>query len=94
MSENKNLYQKKHGLPGVSMTSGQDGQSFNDGVNVYFGYVNDFFDTVSVPVVNLVRVAQADTSNYYTGVFKLEDNQYYDQSEYTDSSVKNQNIYK
>lgn len=94
MSENKNLYQKKHGLPGVPMSSGEDGQSYNDGVNVHVGYINEFFNTVDVPVVNLVRVAQKDTSNYYTGIYKIADNEYIDQSTYTDSSVLNMNIYK
>lgn len=77
--KNNKLYQKKHGLPGISMISGNDGMSYESGTNVYFGFINDFFDTISVPVSNLVRIAQKNKNAYYTGIFINNKDNYSDQ---------------
>ena len=70
----KNIYQKHHGLPGIPQISGEDGSDGESGRNVYFGYVNDFFDNVEITVDNIVRYAQksiTDPSAYYTGIFSI-----------------------
>lgn len=90
MSKNK-LYQKKHGLPGVCLSSGKDGASYESGNNVYFGYINEYFETISVPVTNLVRIAQTANGQYYTGIFM---NTGADQQEYYGNEDVNHNIYK
>jgi hypothetical protein len=70
-----NLYQKRHGIPGVGFSSGKNGLDGEGGNNVYFGYVNEFFKpNGELTSYNLVRIAQtAFDSSYYTGVFKVKE---------------------
>ena len=64
------LYQKKHGLPGLPLSSGINGTDGNSGNNVYFGYVYDFFDYTEIEIDNILRIAQRSySSGYYTGVY-------------------------
>ena len=40
-------------------------------VAVYFGYINDFFDSIRIDSENLVRIAtNPSTGEVYTGVFR------------------------
>lgn len=87
----KKLQQKKHGLPGLSLASGRDGASYESGTNIYFGFINDYFETITVPVINLVCVAKKENGDYYTGIFYDNGN---DQQNYTTSSELSENIYK
>ena len=69
-----NIYQKHHGLPGIPQFSGESGSNGENGRNVYFGYVNDFFDSIEISVDNIVRYAQTSTNDpsaYYTGLFNI-----------------------
>lgn len=92
MKNNSRLYQKKHGLPGTPVSSGNDGMSYDSGTNVYFGFINDFFDTISVPVSNLIRIARKNSSEYYTGIFYSSggDQQNYDSQQAGNTS----NVYR
>lgn len=68
----KNIYQKHHGLPGIPQVSGTDGSDGENGRNIYFGFVNDFFDSIELTVDNIVRYAQDSSYNYYTGLFSID----------------------
>ena len=69
-----NLHQKHHGLPGVGFSSGTNGMDGEGGNNVYFGYINDFFETIKMDADNLIRIAQeTSTGKPYTGMFTLKD---------------------
>lgn len=86
MTERK-LYQKKHGLPGISMYVGSDGLDGTKGKNIYFGYIADFFDSIEIEVDNIVRVAERTSvkREYYTGIFKKTgDETYIDQQDYVE----------
>ena len=74
----QHLYQKKHGLPGIPLSSGINGVDGTSGNNVYFGYVYDFFDYTEIEIDNILRIAQRSySSGYYTGVYdKVSDNAY------------------
>ena len=63
------LYQKKHGLPGVPLITGDAGEDGTGGNHVYFGYINEFFDIVDVSADHLVRTATGDGNLRYTGAF-------------------------
>ena len=63
-----NLHQKHHGLPGVGFSSGKNGQDGEGGNNVYFGYINEFFETIDMTADNLIRIATSE-DGYYTGMF-------------------------
>lgn len=65
-----NLHQKHHGLPGVGFSSGKNGQDGEGGNNVYFGYINEFFETIDMTADNLIRIAtETSTGRAYTGIF-------------------------
>lgn len=63
------LYQKRHGLPGVPFAAGSSGTDGTGGNNVYFGYINEFFDVIDVSVDNIVRAASMESGQHYTGVY-------------------------
>lgn len=67
---NQNLYQKYHGLPGIGV-SGKTGDKGKKGTGVYIGFVNDFFNTNSVDVDTVVRVARqiSNPDSGFTGSF-------------------------
>ena len=67
------LYQKKHGLPGVPVITGTSGEDGTGGNHVYFGYINDFFDVVDVSADYLVRTATGANDIRYTGAFDDND---------------------
>lgn len=64
------LYQKYHGLPGIGV-SGKTGDKGKKGAGVYIGFVNDFFNTNSVDVDTIVRVARqiSNPDSGFTGSF-------------------------
>lgn len=68
-----NLQQRHHGLPGIGFSSGTNGLDGEGGNNVYFGYINDFFETIKIDADNLIRLATSD-DGYYTGMFIKTDN--------------------
>jgi hypothetical protein len=69
-----NLQQKHHGLPGIGFSSGTDGLDGEGGNNVYFGYINDFFETIKMDADNLIRIAmETSTGQPYTGMFTMKD---------------------
>lgn len=67
---NQDLYQKYHGLPGIGV-SGKTGDKGKKGAGVYIGFVNDFFNTNSVDVDTIVRVARqiSNPNSGFTGSF-------------------------
>ena len=68
------LYQKRHGLPGVPFISGKPGEDGTGGNNVYFGYINEFFDVIDVSVDSIVRAASTELGQHYTGVYDSSGN--------------------
>ena len=94
------LYQKKHGLPGLPLSSGADGSDGNSGNNVYFGYVYDFFDYTEIEIDNILRIAQRSySSGYYTGVYDKvsEDEDVYtvrEELDYSPNPASLTNIFK
>lgn len=79
------FYQKNHGLPSLGKISknGEKGQSGN---SVYFGFVNDFFNGISLNASSWVLYGSRlnsnveNTSVYYTAYIKQENNIYTDSS--------------
>ena len=69
------LYQKRHGLPGVPFISGKPGEDGTGGNNVYFGYINEFFDVIDVSVDSIVRAASTELGQHYTGVYDSSGNE-------------------
>ena len=69
------FYQKYHGLPGIGV-SGQTGNRGKKGTGVYIGFVNDFFNTNSIDVDTIVRVARQikNPSSGFTGSFYTNSN--------------------
>lgn len=80
------LYQKYHGLPGVGVI-GTKGSQGNKGNSIYFGYINDFFDGVSIDVGNFIyAISERD------GLGAASDKNYYDyisRINFNDSKIKN-----
>ena len=72
----RELYQKKHGLPGLPLTRGADGLDGRSGNNIYFGNIAEFFNSMTMPVDTFIRVAEKrrtgaiGISEGYTGVFE------------------------
>jgi hypothetical protein len=91
----KKLYQKHHGLTGCPQFEGTPGVDGNNGNNVYFGFVSEFFSHRSMDIDNFIRVAQKNSSvgDYYTGIFrKKSDSSFVDQKNYVENSDINSSI--
>jgi len=75
------LSQVYHGLPAVGV-AGNNGSVGKAGTGIYFGFINDFFDSNYIPIdtfmhdavnVNTIDAKSFNGKKYYTGVIQYLD---------------------